>query len=240
MIHVYNRGEQDTAVSVNGVTLIRGASSGARLEYLLTLPAKEPEAGVAAVRPPLIVFLHSLEERGAPLDLLIENPGGQGLGLAGYALAHRDLPFATLSPLCPPGGYWTFLHRRLAALIRETAAAYDLDERRIFLTGVSMGGIGTWSLGMAEPGLFRALAPMAGAVYTPPMIPRYRVLRDLPVRAYHDRNDPSIPFRLAERSIARLNAAGGNGELIAFDEGEHYVHRAAFEEGGVFRWMGEL
>mgnify|MGYP002410315332 FL=1 len=189
--------------------------------------------------PSLIVFLHSLEERGGPLDLLVENPRGEGLGLAGYALAHPEFPFATLSPLCPRGRYWTFLHCRLAALIRETVAAHGLDARGVFLTGVSMGGIGTWSLGMAEPGMFRALAPMAGAVYVPPMVPRYRALREVPVRAYHDLRDPSIPFGLAERSIARLNASGGRGELVASDTGGHYIHRTAFEEGGVFRWMEE-
>ncbi len=221
--------------------LLRGRSRKARLEYLITLPGGVSEGSIRSgvSGPSLIVFLHSLEERGGPLDLLVENPRGEGQGLAGHALAHPEFPFATLSPLCPRGRYWTFLHRRLAALIRETVAAHGLDESRIFLTGVSMGGIGTWSLGMAEPGLFRALAPMAGAVYAPPMVPRYRTLRQIPVRAYHDRRDPSIPFGLAERYIARLNAAGGRGELIAFDDGEHYVHRAAFEEGGVFRWMIE-
>ena len=118
-------------------------------EVVRYLPASSP----GGEHPPLIVFLHSLEERGGPVELLVDNPDGQGLGLAGYAGAQEDFPFATLSPLCPRYGFWTFMHRRLAALVNEITAEYKLDQKRVFLTGVSMGGMGAWSLGMYQPNL---------------------------------------------------------------------------------------
>ncbi|HAE22246.1 MAG TPA: hypothetical protein DCG47_07985 [Spirochaetaceae bacterium] len=210
--------------------LVQGKSSSAGLHYVLTLPG----AVAGGSHPPLIVFLHSLEERGGPLDLLMDNPKGQGLGLAGYAYGKPGFPFATLSPLCPKGGFWTFMHRRLVTLIMEVVAEYGLDPGRVFLSGVSMGGIATWSLGMYRPGLFKALAPIAGPVYTPPIRPRYSRLAGLPVFAFHDRSDPSIAFALAEASVEKLNSRGGSGKLTAYDTGLHYIQEQVFYDGELF------
>lgn len=207
-----------------------GYGDAARLSYVLTIPERRDEAAPT----PLIVFLHSLEERGGPLCALIDNPAGQGKGLAAFALERDDFPFATLSPLCPKGSYWTFLHRRLAALIREVSAERGLSGAPILLCGASMGGIGAWSMGMAYPELFTAVAPMAGAVYTPPIRPRFARLGDIPVWAYHARGDRSIPFDKAYASMAKLLADGGEGELFAVDSDEHYVHERVFAEGLLF------
>ena len=138
----------------------------ARLSYVLTIPPHRDEAALT----PLVVFLHSLEERG-----LIGAP--------------------------------------------------------ILLCGASMEGIGAWSMGMAYPELFTAGALMAGAVYAPPIRPRYARLRGIPVWAYHARGDRSIPFDKAYASMAKLLAAGGEGELFAVDSDERYVHERVFTEG---------
>lgn len=213
--------------------MMSGRSSSSRLEYLITMPS----LSAGGARPPLIVFLHSLEERGTDVKLLLNNPAGQGLGLAGHAMANADFPFATLSPLCPRHTYWTFLHGRLARLVREIVEIYGLDSARIFLSGVSMGGIASWSLGMAEPELFRAIAPIAGPVYTPPILPRYNRLKTVPVLAFHDRLDPSIPFDLAVDSVQKLNAQGGSGQLTEYNTGRHYIQDLIFAEGKLFSWF---
>lgn len=220
-------------ITSDSATLIEGWSPSTRLHYLLTLPTQ----AATDTPPPLIVFLHSLEERGGPIQLLVDSPEGQGRGIAAYALETENFDFATLSPLCPRGSYWTFLHGRVASLIAKVVAEYGLDPERIFLSGVSMGGMGTWSLGMARPDLFKALAPIAGPVYTPPIRPRYGRLQSVPVFAFHDRHDPSIPFSLAESSIDKFQTQGGNGRLTVYETGRHYIQDLVFEDGELFDWF---
>ena len=73
-----------------------------------------------------------------------------------------DFPFVTLSPLSPAGSFWFFLHRRLDLLIGEVAEHYPVDPDLVYLAGVSIGGMGVWSLAMAFPKRFAAAAPIAG------------------------------------------------------------------------------
>ena len=208
-------------------------SNSAGLNYLLTLPNRD-DAGAAA---PLIVFLHSLEERGDRLSPAFENPAGQGIGLAAFAAEQDDFPFVTLSPLCPANTYWFNIHERLARLVEEIVVEYQIDPSRVYLTGVSMGGMGAWSFAMAYPEVFSAVAPLAGGVYSPPMPADYDRLVHLPFWAFHARGDESIPLDVAERSVAGLRAAGGSAQLQVIESDEHYIHEEVFADGAVFEWF---
>jgi predicted peptidase len=220
----------------SGTLVHPGVSSSAKLNYLMTFPEGfNPDMSAAEKKQwPLIIFLHSLEERGEQLARLVNNPEGQGKGLAGYAIENPSFGFVTLSPLCPKGTYWSFLHRRLHKLIREVLRDEAIDKTRIYISGVSMGGIGTWSMVMAYPDLFAAAAPISGAVYSPPMLPRYGRIHKIPFMVSHDRFDPSIPFKKAEKSVERLQRAGGCIELLVFETGKHYIQEAVFERGDLF------
>ncbi len=222
------RGEAPT-----GVDLQAGFAEASGLGYVLTLPPGEaPEGGW-----PLIVFLHSLEERGDLLARVVEHADGQGRGLAAIALDHPEWPTLTLSPLCPRRSYWFREHARLIALIDEVADEWGVDPDRIALTGVSMGGMGVWSLATAHPDRFSALAPIAGGVYSPPMSGRVEVLSDVPMWAIHDRRDPSIPLAKEQPAIDRLRQAGGDVRQTLLDTGEHYVHEAVYDAGELVRWL---
>ena len=219
----------------SGVTahLEHSASSG--LSYVVTVPGERALAEPRLM--PMVVFLHSLEERGRKLELLFDNPEGQGIGLAGFAAADGDFPFVTLSPLCPAGSFWFFLHRRLDLLIAEVAEHYPVDPDRVYLAGVSMGGMGVWSLAMAFPKRFAAAAPIAGGVYSPPMRRRYAAMIEVPVWAFHARHDPSIPLRKNERAIADLNAAGGTARITVIESDRHYIQDEVFRSGELFAWF---
>lgn len=141
----------------SGATAQLEHSTSSELSYVVTMPADR-----ALTRPdlmPMVVFLHSIEERGRRLDLLFDNPEGQGIGLAGFAVEDGDFPFVTLSPLCPARSYWFLLHRRLDLLIAEVVERYPVDPDRVYLMGVSMGAMGVWPLAMAFPHRFAAAAP---------------------------------------------------------------------------------
>src|SRR5712672_346768 len=116
------------------------------INYLLFLP-KGYEAS-AQKRWPLMLFLHGAGERGTnvwkvtthgPPKLITERP---------------DFPFILVSPQCPEGQVWS--NDVLLGLLDEITRKYDVDLSRIYLTGLSMGGYGTWSLGLAYPEKFAA------------------------------------------------------------------------------------
>ena len=200
--------------------------------YLATFPESE-----ALKNRPVIIFLHSLEERGLSIEKLIDNPEGEGKGLAAYALADGGFPFITVSPLCPNGTGWPFIVDRLDILLEEITDRFQVDESRIFLTGVSMGGMGVWAWAMASPDTFAAAAPISGGIYSPPMKENIDAVVDLPIWAFHDKRDPSIPIKKEEGTIEKLEAAGSPVRYTVTDEGRHYIHTDVFESGGLFEWF---
>lgn len=209
----------------------------ARLEYLVTVPAGYHSGKAAGERFPVIVFLHSLAERGLDPSLLIDNPAGMGRGIAFYALADRSFPFVTISPRCPRRRYWPGLTRRLDTLLDELLVTYAIDPKAVFLTGTSMGGMGVWSWSMASAELFAAAAPVAGGIYPPLMREDVEAIVDLPIWAFHDRRDPEIPIEREAPTIEKLRAAGAPVRYTVTDEGVHYLHEQAFGGGELFEWF---
>ena len=221
----------------SGVTAHLEHSTGSGLSYVATVPGGPAATGSELM--PMVIFLHSLEERGRRLELLFDNPAGQGIGLAGVATSNGVFSFVTLSPLCPAGTFWFFQHRRVDLLIAEVVKRYPVDPDRVYLMGVSMGGMGVWSLAMAYPHRFAAAAPIAGGVYSPPMRRRYRRMADVPVWAFHARHDPSIPLAKNERAVSDLNAAGGTARITVIESDRHYIQEEVFASGGLFAWFLE-
>ena len=123
---------------------------GAR--YLLFLP-KDYDAKSRKTWP-LILFLHGSGERGTNLWSVARH------GPPKLVKTQADFPFIVVSPQCPSGQTWN--NDTLLALLDEVAAHYQVDATRVYLTGLSMGGFGTWSLGLEHPERFAALAPICG------------------------------------------------------------------------------
>jgi predicted peptidase len=105
-----------------------------KLKYLLYLP-KDYDAQASS---PLLVFLHGVGERGDNLEAL------KVYGPPKLIESGQDLPFIVVSPLCPKDKWWDPLE--LTTLLDEIIEKYKVDQDRIYVTGLSMGGFGTWSL----------------------------------------------------------------------------------------------
>ena len=122
-----------------------------KLGYLLYLPENY---GKANERSPLLLFLHGSGERGNDLSLVtIHGPPkmiSQG----------QHLPFVVVSPQCPEKQGWNTT--TLLALLDDLEARYSIDRDRVYVTGLSMGGFGTWALIAAEPDRFAAAVPVCG------------------------------------------------------------------------------
>ena len=105
---------------------------------------------------PLIVFLHGSGERGTDPRRLTS------IGLPQYLQDRLDVPFVVVSPQLPPGDEWNDKGEMINALVDAIETQYAIDPQRVYLTGFSLGGFGTWALGLNSPDRFAALVPVAG------------------------------------------------------------------------------
>ena len=128
--------------------------SAVRLGYLLFLPqnyGQQPDE-----KWPLILYLHGMGEWGDDLELVKIH------GIPKIVEQRPDFPFIALSPQCPAGTMWAAHYQTLKPLLDQVVTGYAVDEKRIYLTGNSMGGYGTWGMATAHPDLFAAIAPICG------------------------------------------------------------------------------
>lgn len=122
-----------------------------KLGYLLYLPR---DFGQANQKAPLLLFLHGAGERGDEIAL-VKTHGPPRLLEQG-----QHLPFVVVSPQCPREQRWD--PELLLALLDDLCSRYSIDPARVSVTGLSLGGSGTWSLIAADPGRFAAAVPICG------------------------------------------------------------------------------
>jgi predicted peptidase len=201
-----------------------------RLPYLLFLPLGFGQD--AQRRWPLILFLHGAGERGDDLDLVKKQ------GIPKVVEQRPDLPFVALSPQCPAYSTWWDLIDALTALLDEVVARYAVDTDRLYLTGLSMGGYGTWHLATLYPDRFAAIAPVCGGgifLYGYPQ--RVCVLEQLPVWAFHGALDPAVPVQESETMVEALRACGGDVRFTVYPEVGHDSWTVTYDNPELYTWF---
>lgn len=193
----------------------------ADLDYLLFLPAKYERQD----QWPLILFLHGAGERGDDIEKIKVH------GLPKVVQRDANFPFIVVSPQCPSWEAWD--SDTLAALLAKIMKEYKVDPSRVYLTGLSMGGFGTWRLACAHPELFAAIAPICGGG-EPKDAPK---LKDIPVWAFHGAKDPTVPPEQTKRMVSAVNAAGGHAKLTIYPEAEHDSWTATYDNPELYRWF---
>ncbi len=196
-----------------------------RLKYLLFIP--QGHASGPDEKWPLILFLHGADERGDDLELVKLH------GIAKIVEQQADFPFVAVSPQCPAGTLWWDYHHILKATLDQVVAQYAIDTRRIYLTGLSMGGYGAWSLAMTYPGQFAALAPICGGGM-PKMVP---VLKNVPVWAFHGEQDPAVKLQEGQRMVDALRACGGNARFTVYPGVGHDSWTQTYENHKLYQWF---
>ena len=193
-----------------------------RCRYLLYLPA---EYGEKDKLWPMILFLHGAGERGDNLDL-VKKHGPPKLIEEG-----KKFPFIIVSPQCPADQWWS--PEVLISLLDELVGAYKVDTARIYLTGLSMGGYGTWDLASLYPERFAAIAPICGGGRR---AMAFR-LRDIPVWAFHGGKDPVVPLRESEEMVQAIKAAGGTAKLTVYPEASHDSWTVTYNNQELYDWF---
>jgi predicted peptidase len=193
------------------------------INYLMFLPKDYTKSGKPS---PMIVFLHGSGERGDDLEKV------KKWGPPAIVEKNPDFPFILLSPQCPQGQWWnTYL---LKSMIDDVLANYNVDKGRVYLTGLSMGGYGTWDLAMAYPDYFAAISPICGGG-NPGTAKR---IKDIPVWVFHGKKDEAVPEEQSALMVDALKKVGANVEYTVLPEGGHvdaWVY--AYEKAGLFDWF---
>ena len=112
-------------------------------------------------------------------------------------------------------------------------ATYDIDQDRVYLTGLSMGGYGTWALASKYPDRFAAIAPICGGGT---MIMALG-LKDMPVWAFHGAKDQVVPLAESERMVETINARGGNAKLTVYPEAGHDSWTKSYDNQELYDWL---
>ena len=171
---------------------------------------------------PLVFFLHGAGEWGDDLDIACRHGFMKHVRESG-----RDYPFICIAPQCPRDKYWACYTESLIAFLDYICETLPIDQERIYLTGLSMGGTGTWMLAMASRDRFAAIAPIWCG----------EALVNTPVMVYHGDCDDVVPIENSIEMIRSINKRGGNAQIKVLPGVWHNAWDAAYEGDELYTWL---
>ena len=202
-------------------------TDGKTLGYTVFLP----ESFSKDTAYPLILSLHGAGERGNGADELEK---ATDIGLGKYIkLGQMRVNAIVFCPQCPKDRVWNQLIFDTRELLLKIADEYGADKKKISVTGMSMGGCGTWEMGMQFPELFSALAPICGGG----MAWRTPALKGKPIWAFHGDADNVVAI---SNSMDMVNGARKNGADVKFTIFNNVMHNSwdpAYLDTKVIDWL---
>ena len=211
-------------------------------EYLVYLPA-----GNAVAKLPLLIFLHGAGGVGDDIQQakVKGKPTEIWQGIQKFNKGHCIV----VAPQClkksrnGERGIWT--PEDLNLLLQHLKATLPVDERRIYLSGISMGGYGTWAWAAHDPQHFAAIAPIVGGIgrggpkdVTPDFDQWAANLAKIPVYAFVGAKDQTGPPERSERMIAAIQKVGGKeAKLKTYPEEGHNAGRVVVAEQEFYDWL---
>ena len=192
------------------------------LDYLLFLPGEY----ASQTDPwPLIFFLHGAGERGNDVQMVKKHGPPQ------IVETQDDFPFVVISPQCPEDQWWK--SGALIALLDDVVANHNIDEDRIYLTGLSMGGFGTWMAATENPDRFAAIAPICGGGLRIGM----RRTTHLPTWVFHGAKDTVVPIDESQRLVDRLKSLDGNVKFTIYPDAKHNSWTDTYNNPELYDWF---
>ena len=177
----------------------------AKIDYLLFLPQGYEQSKQSW---PLMLFLHGAGESGTDLAKVKVH------GPPKIVESKPDFPFILVSPQSSGRGWNS---DTLNALLDDIIRKYRVDKSRVYLTGLSMGGYGTWSLAAAHPERFAAIVPICGGGNPADA----KKLAALPIWVFHGAKDPTVPVQRSREMVEAIKAAGGNVKYTEYPDAKH-------------------
>lgn len=203
--------------------LHRALPQAVDLGYLLYVP----EGYEASERAwPLLLFLHGAGSRGTELDS-VKIDGPPRMIEEGHAF-----PCLVVSPQCPAGEYWSAA--ALVALLDEVIETHRVDQDRVYVTGLSMGGYGTWRLAAAIPERLAAIVPICGGG-NPETAAR---IKHIPAWVFHGAKDQVVDLAKSAEMVNALYAAGAEARFTVYPDTDHVdAWRKAYADEVLWSWL---
>lgn len=216
-------------------------AAGEKLPYRLLKPKNYD----ASQRYPLVLFLHGAGERGS------DNTKQLVHGMADFSsdAVMNKYPAFVVAPQCPDERKWVEVPwtdeehampkepsvalRQTFELLEALSKEFSIDADRIYITGLSMGGFGTWDAIQRKPDLFAAAAPVCGGGDT-----NYAArIKDVPVWAFHGDQDDAVKVRRSRDMIAAIKAAGGQPKYTEYPGVGHDSWTATYRDPELYQWL---
>jgi predicted peptidase len=203
------------------------------------------EKSIDSVKYPLIIFFHGVGERGNDNEIQINhikelflNPQNQ-----------KKFPAFVIAPQCPTDKRWVesswkvskhIMPEKISVplnltieLIDKLISQYPIDEKRIYVTGLSMGGFGTWDIICRNPSKFAAAIPICGGGDTN----KAKLLINTSIWAFHGSNDKVVQVILTRNMISAIKNAGGNPKYTEYPGIGHDSWKKAYKEKDLLEWL---
>lgn len=174
---------------------------------------------------PLMIFLHGSGERGNNIEK-VKVHGPPKLIEAG-----KSFPCIVISPQCPSDTEWD--PNKLNVLLDNILDQYRIDTTRIYLTGLSMGGHGTWSWSVNSPNRFAAIAPICG--WGDPS--KVNVIKDLPIWVFHGFEDEVIDISKSQEMVDALAELDNKVQFTVYPEAKHDSWTETYNNPKFYEWM---
>ena len=205
-------------------TFNRYIQRGQSCLYWITLPRGY---GKEVKKWPMIIYLHPSSLQGHDLSMI-------GTPIPPNADEIRnDFPFVVLTPQCPDE-YDAWPSDLVVELVDEAVRLYNVDARRVYVTGFSLGGRGTWSVAIDHPKVFAAIAPVAGSYGHPERISK---IRDVPVWVFHGDSDRLLPIDPVRDMVQNLKDCGGNVRFTIYEGAGHGITGQAYRTKELYEWL---
>ena len=220
-------------------------SDGATRGYQVFVPAVQPHGG----KLPIILFLHGSGERGSDNRIQLD------AGLGPYVREHAaDFPAIVVFPQVQGKGEWMGANVDMALAALDAASReFGGDPRRTYLTGLSMGGYGTWETALKAPTRFAALVPICGALLAPnderalyvtgvadapdPYAALAGKLHQVPVWIFHGAKDDAVSPVDDRKTFAAFKAAGAEVQYTEFPDAGHNSWDATYRLDAMWDWL---
>jgi predicted peptidase len=191
------------------------------LGYALHIPENTKE------KKPLIIFLHGSGEKGTDIEKVKVH------GPFKYIKNH-ELDAYILAPQCPENEEWNseVLYRLILKIQKEN----NIDSNRIYLTGLSLGGWGTWNFAFAHPDMFAGIVPISGFVDLIQLEEACKIAA-IPTRVFHGLMDDVVNPDYAIAIYKELKKCNGNVELTIFDDAGHDSWSRVYDNQEIYDWM---
>jgi predicted peptidase len=219
---------QDAKIERGFLDRVHKDADGKEVKYVLFVP--HDYQGDAEF--PLILFLHGSGETKGGQKMPVE----VGIGPA-IKKNEKSFPFITIIPQAQTRNWSANSEngKRAMAMLKDVQKAFKVDPKRIYLTGLSMGGFGTWSLAAAHPDKWAAIVPICGGGNPKDA----EKIKSIPCWCFHGDADGAVPVQKSRDMVEALKKAGGSPKYNEYPAVGHNSWDKAYGTKELYDWLLE-